>query len=300
MPARTNDFQRLIGVIQSHLDRGSTVTEPQLLPDISTGAKREVDIVVSGKVGGQPVLVSIECRDRLRSPDVTWVDEMQTKHSRLPTNVLVLVSHKSFSPEALRVAALYGIRCLVLSDIDAAAPDRLFPHVQSLWGKAWELTLDRVTALVEAANNFPAERVRLFEDNKLFLDDGTELGIASQAVDALIRSQSVVEKMAREARPEHTFMELVLERPVLHGKRVCLQKIDPLFLRPIETFRIVAKCAVTVDEFPLRHGKFGAVRVAWGKGAILGKPALLVATDDPSTAPKISIKIIPDESSGDA
>jgi hypothetical protein len=295
MPARTNDFQRLIAVVQSHLDPGSTVAESQLLSDISTGTKREVDIVVSGKVGSQPVLVSIECRDRRRSPDVTWIDEMQTKHSRLPTNVLVLVSHNSFTSEALRIATLYGIRCLLLNDVDAAAPDRLFPDVQSLWGKAWELTLDRVTASVEASEGFPAERVRLLADNKLFLDDETELGTAAQLVDVLIRCQPVIENMAREARPEHTFMELSSERPILDGKRICLQKLVPLILRPIETLRIVAKCTVTVDEFPLRHGKFGAVRVAWGRGAILGKPAMLVATDDSSTPPKISIKMIPDE-----
>lgn len=101
--------------------------------DVTTGSKREVDVVVSGRVGGQAVTVSIECRDRRRSADVTWVDEMQTKHSRLPTNVLVLVSHKPFTPEARRAAGMYGIRCLVLDDVDPTAPDRLFPHTQSLW-----------------------------------------------------------------------------------------------------------------------------------------------------------------------
>src|SRR5437870_1379728 len=103
MPIRTNEFQRLIAIIQSHLDHGSTVTESAMLPDSVTSRKREVDVVVSGRVGGQAVTVSIECRDRTRRPDVTWVDEMKTKHSRLQTNVLVLVSHTDFTPEARRV-----------------------------------------------------------------------------------------------------------------------------------------------------------------------------------------------------
>ena len=85
MPIRTNEFQRLIAAIQSHLDPGSTVTESAMLADVATSTRREADVVLSGRVGGQAVTVSIECRDRSRGPDVTWVDEMQTKHSRLPT-----------------------------------------------------------------------------------------------------------------------------------------------------------------------------------------------------------------------
>ena len=109
-----------------------------MLTDTTTGTKREVDVVVSGRVGTS-VTVSIECRDRTRPADVTWVEAMHAKHSRLPSNVLALVSHSSFTPEALRVAAVYGIRCLVLDDIDPAAPDRLFPNERSLWGKGWSL-----------------------------------------------------------------------------------------------------------------------------------------------------------------
>ena len=60
MPIRTNEFQRVIAVIQSHLDPGSTVTESAMLTDAVTGNQREVDVVVSGRVGGQAVTVSME------------------------------------------------------------------------------------------------------------------------------------------------------------------------------------------------------------------------------------------------
>jgi|GraSoiStandDraft_55_1057291.scaffolds.fasta_scaffold30275_2 hypothetical protein len=46
-----------------------------------------------------------------------------------------------------------------------------------------------------------------------------------------------------------------------------MQKLEPLVLRRIERFRVVAKCTVTVDEFPLR---------AWGTGTILGRPATVL------------------------
>lgn len=222
---------------------------------------------------------------------MTWVDEMHAKHSRLATNVLVLVSHKSFTPEALRVAEQYGIRCLVLDDVDPAAQDRLFPDVRSLWGKGWEVTIDRVDVSVGAYGELPPERFRASPDNKLFFDDGTELGSAAQLADALVRSQSVIDKMTNDAQPEHCFLELVWERPVALQRRMCVQKLDPLVLRPMEQFRVVAKCVVTVNEFPLRHGALEGLRVAWGTSAILGKPAMVVATATAAEPPRVTLRM---------
>jgi hypothetical protein len=260
-----------------------------MLPDAITGTSREVDIVVSGRVGAQPVTVSIECRDRSRRPDVTWIDEMRSKHSRLPTNVLVLASHTPFTPEARRVADKYGIRCLVLDDQEAPEPGRLFPDVSSLWGKGWEITVDRVEVSVGAAQGLAAERFKASAETSLFSEDGVPLGSTAELVGAIVRSSLVVDKMYRDAQPEHTHLELVWEQPIL-GVRLCVQKVEPLVFRPIERLRIVAKSKVTIDEFPLRHGIFGDVRVAWGKGAILGRPALLVASDAQGSKPTITMR----------
>ncbi len=293
MPIRTNEFQRLIAVIQSHLDPGSTVAESAMLTDSATSTRREVDVVISGRVGGQAVTVAIECRDRSRGPDVTWVDEMHTKHSRLPTNVLVLVSHKDFTPEARRIARVYGIRCLFLDDVDPTAPDRLFPDVQSLWGKGWEITIVRVEISVAALGQLPPEHFKAFPSNDIFLDDGTELGSAAQLANTLVRTQQVLDKMATEAQPEHGFVELVLDNPTFQGSPICVQKIEPLTLRTIERIRVVGKCKVTVDEFPLRHGVLEGLRVAWGTGSLLGRPAMLVATRSSDQEARISLRFLP-------
>lgn len=291
MPPRTNEFQQLIVAIQSHLDPGSTVVESAMLQDVQTGTKREVDIVVSGRMAAQVVTVSIECRDRTRPSDVTWVDEMQTKHSRLSTNVLVLVSHSAFTREARSVADKYGIRCLELSDTDPEAPDRLFPDVSSLWGKGWELKIERVEISVPATQSLPGEWFKAHPDTSLFLDDGTFLASAAEFVMALIKSNIVIDKMYQDAASEHTYLELVLEPPRLGTSTVSVQKQNPLLIRPIERMRIVARCVVTVDEFPLRHGIYGDLRVAWGRGTILGNPTLLVATAGLESRPKITMRV---------
>ena len=299
MPGRTNQFQRLIAVIQSHFDCGSTVSESYMLSDTITGTKREVDVVVSGRVGPHPVTISIECRDRTRPADVTWVEEMHAKHSRLPTNVLALVSHSSFTPEARRVAAVYGIRCLVLDDVDPDAPDRLFPNERSLWGKGWALTVDRVDIYVGTLGNLAPERFRASPENTLFLEDGTELGSVAELAGTLLRSQMVIDKMSSEARPDHSFLELVWDLPPRAGEQqLCVQKLDPLVLRAIERFRVVAKCVVTVDEFPLRHAALDGLRVAWGTGSILGRSLILVATGGPTDTPRMTLRMLADDPGG--
>ncbi len=273
MPQRSNDFQRLIAVIQRHLDPDSNVTESAMLTDLQTGTMREVDTVIVGSVAGQPITVSVEARYRGRAPDVAWVEAMQAKHARLPTNKLVLVAHKPFSDEALRVARLHAISCLVFAEINADAPDRLFPDVQSLWGKAWQLTVEHVEVSVGTEGNLPAETGSAGPNMELLSQDRTVRCSVRDFATAFLKSPAVIEKVTNDAKPEHTFLDLEWDRPFIQGQPVCVQKIEPSILRSIERFRVIAKSVVTIDEFPLRHGLLDRLRVAYGTGEILGQPA---------------------------
>ena len=96
--------------------------------------------------------------------------------------------------------------------------------------------------------------------------------------------------MSAEARPEHAYLECVWGCPVLYGHRICLQKQEPLLLRAIRLFQVIAKCRITIDEFPLRHGRYGGMRVAWSDGHLLGQPITLVASEGSGAAlTKISL-----------
>lgn len=289
MPKRTNDFQRLIGVIQSHLDLGAGVEEPAVLPDRITGAEREVDIVVRGSVGGHPVVISVECRDRARVDHVGWVEEMHGKHQRLATNVLILASHSGFSEEAIKVADVYGIRCFILDDIDPSSPDRLFPDTQSLWGKTWTVTIDRVEITVEASDSLPQEVLNAYLGMGVFLADRTPLASVGQFAEALSRDRSVVERAAAEIKPEHTFMTFGWA-DTLFGQRLYIEKREPLALRPIERFNVIARVTATAHEFPLQYGKYGTMQVAWAKGTMLDKAMIIVATKDDYGQTRLTMK----------
>jgi hypothetical protein len=289
MPRRTNEFQRLIAIIQSHLDAGAEVEESAMLNDLGTGTPREVDVSVRGKIGDNTLIISVECRDRQRPSDVTWINEMHGKHGRLPTNLLVLASHSKFTAEAIRVAKDHGIRLIVLEDVSTEAPDRLFPEIKSLWGKVWSLEIQRVSFVVEATETLAEERVAAFPDTTLFLEDGSPYGTALELANLLLRHQPLQRKLGADALPEHKYAELGWERPEHHGKRVCLQKIEPQILRPVGRVIVIAGCKVSASEFPLNHGKYDSVRVSWSQGCLDGNPMMLVATETGNGDTKVSL-----------
>ena len=58
----------------------------------------------------------------------------------------------------------------------------------------------------------------------------------------------------------------------------------------LERFRVVAACRITIDEFPLRHGILENLRVAWVIGNMLGKPAMILATETADGPAKVSVR----------
>ena len=113
MPARSNDFQRLVFLVKKVLaGTNATVTESKFLKDLQTGDDREVDVVIEAELGGHPVTLCIECIDHTRPASVTWVEQMHSKHQRLPTGTLVLASRSGFSRKARSLAKVAGLELL--------------------------------------------------------------------------------------------------------------------------------------------------------------------------------------------
>jgi len=95
MPKRSNEFQRLIHDIHRQLHERATVTESRMLPDRRGGPPREVDVVIDDTSGQYPIVIGVECIDRKRPADKTWVEQMGAKHENL-TDKLVLISRAGF------------------------------------------------------------------------------------------------------------------------------------------------------------------------------------------------------------
>ena len=85
MPKRTNDFPQLVAMLAGLLGEGAVVEESRMLTEVDSDNEREVDVCIEGMFAGHHTLIGIECRDHKRKQDVTFVEAMHAKHSRLPT-----------------------------------------------------------------------------------------------------------------------------------------------------------------------------------------------------------------------
>jgi hypothetical protein len=290
MPKRSNDFQRLIYLVRVNLSDGAKVTESKMMRDRLTKRFREVDVVIEGLVGQQPVVVAIECRDHKRAADVTWIDMMKAKHDRLNTHALLLASRVGFTPEAKDVAEKYGIELFSLEDIEIADIPALLGPEGTLWVKSVSVSAEKVTVRVAQVGSLAVETVATNPDHLLYLKDETELCQLRELVDRLLKSQRARDYLLCEAKEEHLWFELVWETPADHeGHPLYMKKISPEAYRPVECLRVVGPCKVEIGRFGMRHGKIGGVTVAWGKSSISGRDALAVATTTPSGETKLSV-----------
>lgn len=292
MPKRSNDFQRLVYLVRVNLAEGAKVTESKMMRDRLTKRYREVDVVIEGKVGSHPVIVSVECRDHKRVADVTWIDTMKSKHERLDTNVLLLASAAGFTKEARDVASKYGIELFTFETQESADIPALIGPTGSLWHKTHELSADKVSIQVAQTGHLPSETVATSPDNLLYLEDGAELCQVKELVNQVLNSDRVKEYLTSEGREEHVRFEFVWKPPQDHlGRPLHLMKLDPQVLRRIEAIRIVGPCKIVVGKFGMRHGRLGSVQIAWGKASFAGRDALAVATMTPTGETKLSINV---------
>jgi len=113
MPRRTNEFQRIVTQIAKQLaPLGAIVRESVELEEIDTGVRREVDTLIEVPGGFAPLRVAVECRDRGRKDDITWVDGLIGKYAKLPVAQVIAFSRSGFTETAKRKAAANRIELL--------------------------------------------------------------------------------------------------------------------------------------------------------------------------------------------
>jgi hypothetical protein len=120
MPKRTNALQKAIKIVEKYKGVFLDLEESAILVDRDTDGKREVDIVLRGKINNFPIIVSIEVTAKKRPVDTKWVEEMIAKHSCLPTDKLILISSSGFTKPAQQKASVNGVIAIDTSKGDKA------------------------------------------------------------------------------------------------------------------------------------------------------------------------------------
>jgi len=115
MPKRSNEFQKLIRLIESQLvSKEATVEESKLLIDRRSGQTREVDIYIHSDISLHSFSMAFECTDRRRKAGTPWIEQLIGKYEALPIDKVIAVSKSGFSQPAIEVAKDSDIKLLTL------------------------------------------------------------------------------------------------------------------------------------------------------------------------------------------
>ena len=118
-------FEILVSRIEAALaPRGAVVRSPDRIPDKVTGQLREVDASIRLQVGTTPILITIECRDRVAIQDDTWIEQIAKKKEKIGASATIAVSSHGFTEPASISAQHFGIELRTLTDVsgtDAAS-----------------------------------------------------------------------------------------------------------------------------------------------------------------------------------
>jgi hypothetical protein len=112
------EFERLVELLEHCLvPEGAEVKSPDYIPDKTIGSLREVDVSIRMNVGSIPVLIILECRDRARVDDVTWIEQLAQKRNDLNAAKAVAVSSSGFSQPAQDKARFHGVETRHIDEI---------------------------------------------------------------------------------------------------------------------------------------------------------------------------------------
>lgn len=115
-------FEQLVARIERDADRlGLAIKAPDRIRCLVTNRLREVDASVRTTEGE---LITLECRKRRASQDVTWIEQLATKRRSLGATKTIAVSANGFSSSA---HALARENCIELKSLDELDADQLNP-----------------------------------------------------------------------------------------------------------------------------------------------------------------------------
>lgn len=288
MPRRTNVFQKVVYLIQQNLAGQAEVIESALLTDRFTGEQREVDVCINSEIAGHKIIISLECRDRQRKADVSWVEEMHGKHESLPTNYLVLVSSSGFSAQARNKARNYGIDTVVpetLTDDQAKAMARRFDKAR--YTRLDFLDIVNVKAVMGPTSTEGEEEIRILDSQRninVYLENGRYICAIGEYINMMIAGADYGQVIF-DAPEDTKWFELSADWPGFSAQGssgvlpIYFQKEEPSpHLRLIKRLTIEGNAKVGRSEMPIKMGKFKDIPYTWGQAAVDDRTTVVVAT----------------------
>lgn len=130
-------FEELVALVERLLTNAqATVVADDHIED-RYGNIRQVDVSVRIKTGTSELLIILECRDRKKVEDVTWVEQANTKRDNLRADRLILVTNKPMSANAQAMAKDKGLEIRSLREIEKSFLPSIFPDRMQFKSVGW-------------------------------------------------------------------------------------------------------------------------------------------------------------------
>lgn len=307
VPARSNSFQRLVLTIHQHLAGDAVVEESAMLPSISIGALREVDVLIRSSVGPYPVLIGVEATARKRPADTTWVEQMIAKHADLPTTKLVLVCEAGFTANARHRAERDHVAVLAREELDTQDPQHaLLAQLSTLWPKVVTLKPEQAQVMLRSTTGETRPVDNLPLDTTLRTEIGQACVTLEELALAWARQGQLLDLVTRLRQLDHDTAIAWYGRSEF-PPRIRAEGVEQaLYLRDegapaewmVTTTAIGGIATVEVGEIPLTHGRLGEIAFATGTGRLGQREVTAVISDGKLTIQPVSASAT-DETGGD-
>lgn len=290
MPKRTDDFQKLIALLEKQLaPDGGVVTESKMVDDLVLGVPREIDVHIEVDLGIHRVCIGVECRDRSRPAGIEWVEEVISKYQNLPVDKVVLVSRSGFTTSALRKAMNAHITTLTLAQVSNVEWGNVIHQLNEITVAAVTTPMMRNLTVtftdgtyISISINGSAEAtvvntssLTLSEAfmNPVLFRDGREWATVPQVFEQILREPELVQRL-QEQTPSDYLREFFVDSSLM---TTCGLMDSSGSRQEISSAVATVHVIRTEGKAKLQHNDYGAAKVSWGITTILGNHRTLFA-----------------------
>jgi hypothetical protein len=184
MPARTNDFQKLVKVINRHLaPTDAKITESAMLYDPESETDREIDILVESTLLNCNIKIGIECTAVGSPLEIRPIESFKEKHRKVGINQTVVVSKNGFTDSAKKYATKNHIKLLTFNSAKSENWLKTFDRLKSLSIYGRNYFLRNVSATFTQDK---AEPGFIFDQQVTVINDGGPVPIIKFAGDLFV------------------------------------------------------------------------------------------------------------------
>jgi hypothetical protein len=276
LPPRTNQEQEVIALLRRLLAReGCEVTESAMLYDRVARTNREVDVVIRCPMNEDATItLSCEVVDHKHPKDIKWVEQQISKHARLETNILMLVSWSGFTKSALELggASTEPVTQMIHVQRDVAGSISLFQDEVSL-------TPRKVVFVVDSPRG--TLRVKALIAQALFWASGEQLREdAAEMVRGLLSLPHVVKMTLTEAHnhPERESLRwFQFHTRFPETLQLYLREEPSQELHRIVEVQIEGELEFKQSALDLQVARFGEILFGHARMELAGRPGMIVA-----------------------